>query len=57
MNIFLRAAYWLDASTEVLVCSTKGKMSLHVHAVDNGVEKNAKWVGPNCFCSLTTVDN
>ena len=57
MNIFLRAAYWLDASTEVLVCSTKGKMSLHVHAVDNGEEKNAKWVGPNCFCSLTTVDN
>ena len=32
-------------------------MRLLVHAVHNGEEKNAKWVGPNCFCSLTTIDN
>ena len=34
----------------------KGKIRLLVHAVNNGVEKNAKWrVSPNCFCSLRTI--
>ena len=31
-------------------------MRLLVHAVRNGEEKNAKWVGRNCFCSLSTID-
>ena len=31
-------------------------LRLLVHAVNNGVEKNAKWrVSPNCFCSLSTI--
>ena len=31
-------------------------MRLLVQAVRNGEEKNAKWVGRNCFCSLSTID-
>ena len=32
-------------------------MRLLVHAVRNGEEKNAKWVGRNRFCSLSTIDS
>ena len=32
-------------------------MRLLVHEVRNGEEKNAKWVGRNCSCSLNTIDS
>ena len=32
-------------------------MRLLVHAVRSGEDKNAKWVGRNCFCSLSTIDS